>query len=89
MLTLPSGSFQQLFKIPFSVNDKKSLHTAGNDLKGFDLLEDSEVTCIDVDDLLYKASSVEGHLLFSCDSYKFLKPGIELEDNNVDLCLKW
>ena len=88
MLTLPSGSFQQLFKIPFSVTDK-SLHTAGNDLRGFDLLEDSEVTCIDVDDLLYKAFSVEGHLLFSCDSYKSLKPGIELEDNIVNLCLKW
>jgi hypothetical protein len=87
MLTLPSGSFQQL-KIPLSVTDK-SLHTAGNHLRGFDLLEDSEVTCIDMDDLLYKAYSVEGHLLFSCDSYESLKPVIELEDNIVDLCLKW
>ena len=88
MLTLPSGSFQQLFKIPFFVADK-SLHSAGNDLREFDLLKNSEVTCFDVDDLLYKAFSVEGLLSFSCDSYKSLKPGIELDDNIVDLCLKW
>jgi hypothetical protein len=77
------------FKMPFSVTDN-SLFTSGSGLSFFDLNKNTTLLpTVNWDEVLYKAYAKGETLEFIPQYFSSLRPGEELHNNIIDLCLKW